>query len=117
MDAIRAVEVRKRLLARTKGAARGGKQGARRSPHAAGGWIVAAGLAVLLLTHHAFHRPLSVGAGGAAALGAALLGAALWIMAERHRSAVLRERLAALDAELARIRRHALGTGPVTGSA
>lgn len=79
--------------------------------------MVAAGIAVLLLTHHSFHRPLSLAPLVAAALAVALFGAALVIMAERRRSAVLRERLAAFDAELARIRRHTRGIDPATGSA
>ena len=117
MHPARAVEVRERLLARTAGAAREAEQGARRMQHATAGWMVAAGLSVLVLMRHVFSSPLSFGTGVAAGLGVALFGAALWIVAERHRSAVLVERLAALDAELARLRRHALGTGPVPGSA
>lgn len=117
MHPAHAVEVRERLLARTAGAARGAEQGARRIQRATAGWIVAAGLSVLVLMRHAFQRPFNVGAVVAAGLGLALFGTALCIVAERQRSAVLRERLAALDAELARIRRHALTTGPVSGSA
>lgn len=111
------VDVRERLLARIAGAARGAEQGARRMPHVIAGWTVAAGLAVLVLVRHAFQRPLNVGSVVAAVLGVALFGAARYITAERHRSAVLRERLAALEAELDRVRRHALGTGPVPGPA
>lgn len=117
MDPDRAVEVRERLLGRTEGAARGAEQGARRIPRATAGWVFAAGLAVLVLMRHVFSSPLRFGTVVAAGLGLALFGTALWIVAERHRSAVLVERLAALDAELARIRRHALGTGPAPGSA
>jgi hypothetical protein len=117
MHPAHAVDVRERLLARIASAARGAEQGARRMPHAIGGWMVAAGLAVLVLVRHAFQRPLNVGSVVAAVLGVALFGAARYITAERHRSAVLRERLAALEAELARIRHHALATDPVIGSA
>ena len=115
MDPLRAAELRERLLVRTRGVAGGAEQAARRMPHAVGGWTAAAGLAVLLLTHHTFHRPLGFGPVGAAALAVALFGSASYIVALRHRSAALHERLVALEAELARIRTHALG--PVPGAA
>lgn len=111
MDATRQEEVRARLLARAGEAA----HAASRSPRlplagAAGGWLAAAGLATLLLTHHSFHRPLGFGWVAASLLGAALFGAALYLFAERRRYRTLATRLAALEAELTRVREHALGT-------
>lgn len=115
MDAGRREEVRARLLSRAGGAAAG-----RRSPFslagAAAGWPVAAGLATLLLTHHAFHRPLGFGWVVASLLGAALFGAALFLLVERRRHRALATRLASLEAELSRVRVHALA-GPVLGTA
>lgn len=117
MDPGRAEEVRARILARTGAAPGGQARSARRGqPLAAAGWLAAGVFSVLLLTHHAFHQPLGLGWPVAAALGAALLGAALYVVAERRRSAVLRERLAGLEAELARIRVHARWGGPALGS-
>ncbi len=114
LDAGRSDEVRERLLGRAAGAAPARSVApAPRRPLAlvggAGGWLVAAGLATILLTHHSFHRPLQFGWIVASALGAALFGAALYLLGERRRSVYLRERLAALELELARIRAHALG--------
>lgn len=84
---------------------------------AAGGWVAAAGFAALLLTHHAFHQPLQFGWVVAAALGTGLSGTAVYLLTERRRSALLCERLAALELELARIRTHALGGERVFGTA
>lgn len=117
MDPFRAAELRQRLLVRPHRVGRGAEQPLRGMLHAATGWTAAAGLAVLLLTHHAFHRPLGFGPVGATALAAALIGSASYVLAERRRSAALRERLAALEAELARIRSHALGTDSLPGAA
>ncbi|HEV2148045.1 MAG TPA: hypothetical protein VGR37_11635, partial [Longimicrobiaceae bacterium] len=83
----------------------------------AAGWLVAAGLASLLLTHHTFHQPLAFGWVVASVLGIALFAIALYVAAERRRSATLRERLAALEAELARVRAHALGGEGALGTA
>jgi len=65
---------------------------------AGSGWLVAAGLAALLLTHHSFHRPLSMGWVVAAALGIALFSLGVYAV-RRHREAeALRRRLAEKDA-------------------
>lgn len=115
LAAERSETVRERLLGRVAGAARAPALAAVPPPRrplalvGAGGWLVAAGLATMLLTHHSFHRPLQFGWIVASALGAALLGAALYLLGERRRSVHLRERLAALELELSRIRSHAIG--------
>lgn len=54
------------------------------------GWVVAAAMSGLLLTHHAFHRPLQVGWLAAAAFGLALVGLGAY-------TAVLRQRLASVQ--------------------
>lgn len=111
----RAEELRARLLARASGAAPSADAKPARRPLAlaggVGGWMVAAGLATVLLTHHAFHRPLRMGWLVAALLGMALFGGLLYLLSERRHSAHLRERLAALEQELTRIRSHAMGSG------
>ncbi|MEW5931325.1 MAG: hypothetical protein AB1941_27990 [Gemmatimonadota bacterium] len=121
MDAARHDTVRERLLARASGAAPDASAPPARRPLAlaggVGGWMVAAGLATLLLTHHAFHRPVQFGWVVASVLGAVLFGAALYLLGERRRSERLRERLAALEQELTRIRAHAMGSGQALGTA
>jgi hypothetical protein len=115
LAAERSDTVRERLLGRAAGAAPAPAPAPpprrRLALLGAGGWLVAAGLATMLLTHHSFHRPLQFGWIVASALGAALLGAALYLLGERRRSLYLRERLAALELELSRIRAHAMGGG------
>lgn len=49
------------------------------------GWAVAAGLSSLLLTHHAFHRPLSLGWLAAAILGMLLVGVGIYAVIQRDR--------------------------------
>lgn len=112
----RAEELRARLLARASGETPAAADaGPARRPLALaggiGGWMVAAGLATMLLTHHAFHRPVQFGWIVASVLGAVLFGAALYLLGERRHTAHLRERLAALEQELTRIRAHAMGSG------
>ncbi len=124
LEAWRSEEVRDRVLGRVEGAAPSpspvaAEAGRRRSARfgAASGWVAAAGFAALLLTHHAFHQPLQFGWLVAAGLGTGLSGTAVYLLTERRRSALLRERLAALELELARIRTHALGGERVFGTA
>lgn len=112
----RAEELRARLLARASGEAPAAADAkpARRPLALAGGvggWMVAAGLATMLLTHHTFHQPVQFGWVVASVLGAVLFGAALYLLGERRRTERLRERLAALEQELTRIRTHAMGSG------
>lgn len=90
MEPVRSERVRARLLARAREERHRGGRGALA---AAGGWLVAAGIATLLLTHHAFHRPLSMGWVAAALLGIALFGAGVYIVVQRRRLAALRREL------------------------
>lgn len=122
LDAHRSEEVRDRLLGRVAAAAPAVVPGDPRRARlarfgSAGGWAAAAGFAALLLTHHAFHQPLQFGWVAASALGTGLSGTAVYLLTERRRSAALRERLAALELELARIRAHAMGGERVFGTA
>jgi hypothetical protein len=112
MDPARSEQVRARLLARARedahrrAAARQAESAARARPGVLGaaGWLTAAGLASLLLTHHAFHRPLALGWLAAAGLGIALFGAAAYIFIQRRRAATLRDRVAVLERALAHLR-------------
>ncbi len=64
------------------------------------GWAVAAGLAGVLLMHHAVHRPLDFGWLTAGALALALVGTAVYARIQRHRALELHGRLAALDRDV-----------------
>lgn len=126
LEARQAEEVRERLLGRAASAAPSpspslvaAEAGRRRLARFGGasGWAAAAVFAALLLTHHAFHQPLQYGWLVAAALGTGLSGTAVYLLTERRRSALLRDRLASLELELARIRTHALGGERIFGTA
>lgn len=56
------------------------------------GWLVAAGMAGLVLTHHAFHRPLQAGWLAAAAFGLALVGLGAYTVVLRQRLGAARQR-------------------------
>lgn len=90
LDPERSARIRARLLARARRG--GGRSGIGRIT-AASGWLVAAGLAALLLTHHSFHRPLSLGWVAAAVLGIVLFLVGLYAVAQRREVSALRERL------------------------
>ena len=57
------------------------------------GWLVAAGLASLLLTHHSFHRPIAGGWLVAGMLAAALILLTAYALRQRRENAQLRNRL------------------------
>jgi hypothetical protein len=61
------------------------------------GWMAAAGMAGVLLVHHAIHRPLAYGwlAAGILTLGSIVLGVVA--LAQGRRASALRRRLVALD--------------------
>nr|MBA2670750.1 hypothetical protein [Gemmatimonadota bacterium] len=46
---------------------------------ASAGWLVAAGLATLLFTHHSFHRPLALGWGLSGVLALTCFGLVLYV--------------------------------------
>jgi hypothetical protein len=106
MDRARSQRVRARLLARAiaeaadiSGEPNPGVRTARASPRRRAstwtGWAVAAGMAGLLLTHHAFHRPLELGWIAAATLALLLVGVGVYAMVQREQTAALRDQLAA----------------------
>ncbi|HEV2148640.1 MAG TPA: hypothetical protein VGR37_14645 [Longimicrobiaceae bacterium] len=116
-DAERQQDVRAPLLARAAAAPVAEARRRVRPVGVAAGWLVAAVLATLLLTHHTYDQPLAFGWIVASALGIALFAVALSVLAERHRSAALRERLVALEIELAQVRARALGAAGAPGMA
>jgi Putative zinc-finger len=71
----------------------------RRSPAAADrwiGWVVAAGLAGVLMVHHSFHRPVAYGWLAAGVLMLLLLGLGVYVRIQRTRMANLEDRLASV---------------------
>ncbi len=103
--------IRDRLMARARAEAPPSAvtMGSRRDPAGAhctprsdwvremAGWVAAAGFASLLLTHHAFHRPLSVGWIAAAVLGLMFVATAMVALRQRERMAALESRLGGND--------------------
>jgi hypothetical protein len=63
------------------------------------GWTVAAGLAGLLLMHHAVHRPLDYGWLATGALSIVVVAALVYAGFQRRRVSALRDRVAALERE------------------
>jgi hypothetical protein len=63
------------------------------------GWTVAAGLAGVLLMHHAVHRPLDYGWLASGALALVLVATAVYALIQRNRVSALRDRLASLERE------------------
>jgi hypothetical protein len=71
----------------------------RRSPAAADrwiGWVVAAGLAGVLMVHHSFHRPVAYGWLAAGLLMLLLVGLGVYVRVQQTRMANLEDRLASL---------------------
>jgi hypothetical protein len=99
LDPSRSAAIRERLLARARGAE--GLSGVRRLFQVGrwSGWLVAAGLAGVLLMHHAVHRPLAYGWLAAGVLTILLVAVGLYARAQRSRAAALRDRLASLERE------------------
>ena len=113
VDPDRSAALRTRLLARARGEHQGTPQpeqglgpqlGARTNPRtnrwtAWTGWLVAAGLAGLLLAHHSVHRPVNYGWLTAGVLTFLVIGLGIYVRVQRARTAALRDRLAALERE------------------
>lgn len=109
MDPARAALLRARLIARAQESLPGGAADPKvaavipRSSRAASladrwsGWMVAAGLAGVLLVHHAVHRPLDYGWLAAGALAVFLIALGVYARVQRRRVSVLRDRLASLE--------------------
>ena len=90
----RAAAVRTRLLARAAGERSSTTAAHRRSLIAPlSGWLVAAGLAGVLLVHHSIHRSLDYGWLAAGVLVVALLGLGIYAWAQRSRVLALEDRL------------------------
>jgi len=88
----RSLAIRDRLMerARSERPDRRPKSGPGAGLRASAGWLVAAGLASLLLTHHSFHRPLALGWVIAGVLGLICFG--LILQASYLRSQLRRTR-------------------------
>lgn len=63
------------------------------------GWTVAAGLAAVLLMHHAVHRPLEYGWLASGVLALVLVATAVYALIQRNRVSALRDRVASLERE------------------
>ena len=94
----RAAHIRARLVTRTREAPslpRGSR--AIIAAERWSGWMVAAGLSALLLSHHAVHEPLSYGWIVAAILAVALIVLGVYARMQRKRIATLLKRLGERD--------------------
>ena len=97
LDPARSAAIRERLLARARGA-EPPISGARRFQADRGsGWLVAAGLAGVLLIHHGIHQPLAYGWLAAGVLTILLVAVVWYALVQRSRAAALGERLANLE--------------------
>jgi hypothetical protein len=92
--------LRARLLAK----ARGDRRAVLPGPHRAAtliyrwsGWMVAAGLASVLLVHHSIHRPLDYGWLATGALLAILLAVGIYAAVQRRRTSALEDRVTDLE--------------------
>jgi anti-sigma factor RsiW len=84
MDSVRSDAVRGRLLARAHAKPRNTRKASTMIYHWSG-WMVAAGLAGVLLVHHSVHRPLDYGWLAAGFLVVALLGVGIYAWVQRSR--------------------------------
>ncbi len=85
MDAVRSDALRARLLARAKAMPNQVTRKAGSMIYQWSGWMVAAGLAGILLVHHSVHRPLDYGWLAAAFLGVVLLAVGIYAWVQRNR--------------------------------
>jgi hypothetical protein len=85
MDAGRSDAMRARLLARAKAMPNKAPRKASSMIYQWSGWMVAAGLAGILLVHHSVHRPLDYGWLAAAFLGVVLLALGVYAGVQRSR--------------------------------
>lgn len=101
-DPERSAALRSRLLARARQHRHGGPGKSKVAVSLAdrwSGWLVAAALSGLLVTHHAIHRPLAYGWLAAGVLTMALVALAVYARIQRGRRAELEDRVAALEQE------------------
>jgi anti-sigma factor RsiW len=85
MDAVRSDTLRARLLARAAATPNKATRKASTMIYQLSGWMVAAGLAGILLVHHSVHRPLDYGWLAAAFLGVVLLAVGVYAWVQRNR--------------------------------
>jgi anti-sigma factor RsiW len=85
MDTARSAALRSRLLARAKATPSRVTRKASSMVYQWSGWMVAAGLASILLVHHSVHRPLDYGWLAAAFLGVVLLAVGIYAWVLRGR--------------------------------
>lgn len=97
MEAGRSDALRDRLLARAKATPNKVTRKASSMIYQWSGWMVAAGLAGILLVHHSVHRPLDHGWLAAGLLVMVLLAVGIYARAQRRRVVELQDRLTALD--------------------
>ena len=84
MDAARSDALRARLFVRVRAKPRNTRK-ASAMIYQWSGWMVAAGLAGILLVHHSVHRPLDYGWLAAALLGMVLLAVGVYAWVQRNR--------------------------------
>jgi heme exporter protein D len=95
MSRERAADVKSRLLLRAGAGGRASGQLSVRGRWA--GWLVAAGLAGVLLVHHSIHRPVAYGWLAAGLLTLALIALAMYAIRQRDRVAAMHQRLSLLE--------------------
>lgn len=99
LDSDRSTVLRARLLARAQGDRRSvvPPRRAARLIYQWSGWMVAAGLASVLLVHHSVHRPLDYGWLATGALLAILIAVGIYAWVQRGRAAALQDRVGDLE--------------------
>ena len=100
LDPVRTRALRARLLARARADQPTPLSSSRRATsiiYQWSGWMVAAGLAGVVLVHHSIHRPLAYGWLTAGVLVVILLGLGVYARVQRSRVSALEARLADLD--------------------
>ncbi len=96
----RSAALRARLLAKARGDRRAVLAGPRRAAtliYRWSGWMIAAGLASVLLVHHSVHRPLDYGWLATGALLVILIAVGIYARVQRSRASALQERVADLE--------------------
>jgi hypothetical protein len=96
----RSAILRARLLAKARGDRRSAVPTPRRAAtliYQWSGWMVAAGLASVLLVHHSVHRPLDYGWLATGALLAILTAVGIYARVQRGRATALEQRVADLE--------------------
>jgi hypothetical protein len=97
LDPGRSAAIRERLLTRAEKAGTPISAARRLQADRWSGWLVAAGLAGVLLIHHGSHRPLGNGWIAAGVLMLLLVAVVLYARVQRRRAAKLQDRLAIVE--------------------